>query len=990
LSYSWKGESSIAPVIQSCLQSFLRPWYKTRALSIFRDLSSLAASSDLYRSLEEKIDQSNHLIVLASRSAAGSEGMEFEAKYWFSKPRSGQILILVIEPDCSTWAQILECLLPPTLTAKLSSPPLWIDISAQCAAIRAKPSAFDKGKLVEALKQVFLALYPGKSWTQLRGEERQHRRRVLAIFWSAVAALSVTTGVAVWQAFTARAQTLIANAARESADKSAQLARDQERQANASRLDAERSARASTARALSVHAMNLADTDAETSLTLGELAIHETRSDAVVLPEAEQALLNALSRIHSSSQLAVVEGPATTVRFSPDGKTVAIAAGSTIHLVSLTGPRRALKFDGAGDSFVGVDFLPDGQTIVASDQSEGLVFYDLRTSRSVSAPLELELTTSMLFGAPVAAMIEDRQLVAVTALAQPLLPGATPPYQHLFVVDASTRKPVCHASEPIGQSFRGVIAASQDYQLIATGGFDPNDRDARYTFVERFEAANDQPTSTQATEDSRPVITDVGDGDPYAVKIWGFDCQPLRTLRGHDKPVSALAFRPDTPLQTGGNLGGYVLLSGGEDRVVHIWNAATGERIRGIREAHSDTVQALAFTPDGQRFVSASFGNQMHVWALIQSRGLVTIAGSGDDFRSTDVSPDGRTVVTGSQGGIVRVFSLASHDAIREVPLSGLDRFALLADERAAFVAGERFGIVDLLTGRRHVSRESVSLPRDVAWLSDGEQLVHGGRTPAVIDSRTFAAVRAIQLRPPGSDEIYSPALGRITIGKGEQLLVGIDTDGQVVLSELATGQLRRLKKSNWGTLTSFALSPANDMMVTVGESGVTILDFPSLDIRGTLPSSGQAESGATEVVFARDSQRFFFGTVDGRLSSARADGVGTQTTPAVHAMPVTALDLNPTGDRLASGSEDGTVVFWDADSMRPLTTIATLSEGIGTVKFTSDGRRLLVGSGSGIRSFDVALESFLARAARIPRRALTPNECLRYAGRTDCATPLR
>ena len=62
LSYSWKGESEIAPVIQSVLQSFLGPWYKTRALNIFRDLSSLPASANLQTSLEAKMEESKHLI----------------------------------------------------------------------------------------------------------------------------------------------------------------------------------------------------------------------------------------------------------------------------------------------------------------------------------------------------------------------------------------------------------------------------------------------------------------------------------------------------------------------------------------------------------------------------------------------------------------------------------------------------------------------------------------------------------------------------------------------------------------------------------------------------------------------------------------------------------------------------------------------------------------------------------------------------------------
>lgn len=87
LSYSWKRDSDFAPVLQSVLQSFLCPWCRLRALNIFRDLASLAASADLEASLKEKLDKSMHLIVLASPQAKTSEGMQFEATYWLSKPR---------------------------------------------------------------------------------------------------------------------------------------------------------------------------------------------------------------------------------------------------------------------------------------------------------------------------------------------------------------------------------------------------------------------------------------------------------------------------------------------------------------------------------------------------------------------------------------------------------------------------------------------------------------------------------------------------------------------------------------------------------------------------------------------------------------------------------------------------------------------------------------------------------------------------------------
>src|ERR1017187_2165234 len=47
LSYSWKSDSKVAPVIQSVIQRFLCPWFKLRAKTVFRDLSCLPAGLSL-------------------------------------------------------------------------------------------------------------------------------------------------------------------------------------------------------------------------------------------------------------------------------------------------------------------------------------------------------------------------------------------------------------------------------------------------------------------------------------------------------------------------------------------------------------------------------------------------------------------------------------------------------------------------------------------------------------------------------------------------------------------------------------------------------------------------------------------------------------------------------------------------------------------------------------------------------------------------------
>lgn len=195
LSYSWKSDSELAPVIQSVLQQFLCPWYKLRAKTIFRDLSCLPAGSSLESELFDRLDHSKHLIVLACREAALSHGMEVEARHWFRRPRQGQVIIVVTSGEYDNW-DLIRSLLPPAVRNGLASEPLWIPLQHRRSQILGDAKSHElRSQLIEDLKQVILCLYPERDWGQLRGEERKQRRRALGLM-SGLALLLLTLAIA--------------------------------------------------------------------------------------------------------------------------------------------------------------------------------------------------------------------------------------------------------------------------------------------------------------------------------------------------------------------------------------------------------------------------------------------------------------------------------------------------------------------------------------------------------------------------------------------------------------------------------------------------------------------------------------------------------------------------------------------------------------------------------------------------------------------------
>ncbi|NES96695.1 MAG: WD40 repeat domain-containing protein [Desertifilum sp. SIO1I2] len=203
--------------------------------------------------------------------------------------------------------------------------------------------------------------------------------------------------------------------------------------------------------------------------------------------------------------------------------------------------------------------------------------------------------------------------------------------------------------------------------------------------------------------------------------------QQIRHHIGHSGYVSSFVISPD----------GQTLIIGSHEPKISLWDLSTGQQIRTISEDSDSFLLCILLVwsnPDRSLLVGSDCGRALKVWNLETGQLLHTLRKHTDEGLCTAISPDGRTLVSGSQDTTVIVWDLEAGEDLYTI--KGLKGHSDYITSVAFSPDGQTFAssswdktikIWDLNTGQEIcVLRGHTDFVSSITFSPDGQTLISG------------------------------------------------------------------------------------------------------------------------------------------------------------------------------------------------------------------------------------------------------------------------
>jgi WD40 repeat protein len=271
------------------------------------------------------------------------------------------------------------------------------------------------------------------------------------------------------------------------------------------------------------------------------------------------------------------------------------------------------------------------------------------------------------------------------------------------------------AISPDGQTF---ISGSNDKTVCL---WDLNTGKCLYTFYGQAEAV----LSVAISPNGKQIISGCVD---RKISSWQLDTKEyLRTFSYLNSPYSHNGFVTSLTY----SLDGRIIASASTDKTIRIWGGYTRKHKLTLN-GHTDTVYAVAMSPNCQILVSSSKDKTIRIWDLETGRERCILT-QDSAAKTVIISPDGETLISGSKDSTIKLWNL--HTGELSCTLTGHTRAVLslaIHPDGKTLASSSSDGVIKLWNLQTGEVIQTLTGFSPVAFSPDGKTLLSSARTGAI------------------------------------------------------------------------------------------------------------------------------------------------------------------------------------------------------------------------------------------------------------------
>jgi WD40 repeat protein len=391
--------------------------------------------------------------------------------------------------------------------------------------------------------------------------------------------------------------------------------------------------------------------------------------------------------------------------------------------------------------------------------------------------------------------------------------------------------------------------------------------------------------------------------------------------------ASSVAWSPD----------GYRIATGTDDGTLEIWDATTGQRIQSVA-AHQRLIRSVAFSPDSKRLATAGWDHLMKVWDVETGRESFRSGTHGGMLREVAWSPDGHYLATcGAERDVHlweakhgnRVLILSGHSSnVQSVTFSPVAGLMATGSVDNSLRVWDVSDLVKVRPAPGSTPVNSYAL-RHAATV---------GRRPLGVAFNTWL---------PKLDGADGHCLGIVRPGSvTSNCSVACHPDGHTLILGAADGRLRRLNlfdgNMEWeashhhsGAVWDVDINPDGQTFASLSDDEIVLWDLATGEVRQRF---GSGSGRNLELAWAPDGGKLISGGWGSRVELWETTGVKIRDFVG-HSGTVWGLAWSPDGRWIASGADDGVIRIWDALTGETRNNMPGFAGWVGEVGWSPDGR---------------------------------------------------